>query len=68
MSDHADWNDLNQTIADTGAKRIFVQHRNGALVRHLRKQGLEAYPVEDLSLQNYERLGGATLDFFKDIS
>ena len=53
MSDHADWNDLNQTIDETGAKRIFVQHRNGALIRHLRKKGLEAFPVENLIPENY---------------
>jgi putative mRNA 3-end processing factor len=48
MSDHADWNDLNRTIMETQAKKVFVQHRNGALVRHLRGQGLEAHPVEVL--------------------
>lgn len=49
MSDHADWTDLNQTIDETGAKRVFVLHRaNGALVRHLRKRGLDAHPVSVL--------------------
>ncbi len=48
MSDHADWNDLNQTIKETQARKVFVQHRNGALVRHLRGQGLDAHPVEVL--------------------
>ena len=49
ISDHADWNDLNQTILETGAKNIFVLHRgNGALVRHLRKRGLNAHPIESL--------------------
>lgn len=48
MSDHADWNDLNKTIMETQAKKVFVQHRNGALVRHLRSQGLDAHPVEIL--------------------
>lgn len=48
MSDHADWNDLNRTIQETQAKRVFVQHRNGALVRHLRSQGIDAHPVEIL--------------------
>ena len=48
MSDHADWNDLNRTILETRAKKIFVQHRNGALVKHLREKGLEAHPVEVL--------------------
>ena len=53
MSDHADWNDLNQTIKQTGAKRIFVQHRDGALVRHLKSLGLEAHPVEKLVDQDF---------------
>lgn len=48
MSDHADWNDLNLTIQQTQAKKVFVQHRNGALVRHLRAQGIDAHPVEIL--------------------
>ena len=50
MSDHADWDDLVRTVLETGAKRIYVQHRGkGALVNHLRKLGLEAYPEAELS-------------------
>lgn len=49
MSDHADWNDLNQTISESGAKRVYVQHRDGALIRHLRLKGIQAFPVEDLT-------------------
>lgn len=57
MSDHADWNDLLQTIAETKAKRIYVQHRgNGALVKHLRALGLQAYPDSDLALKNPDQL------------
>lgn len=57
MSDHADWNALLQTIAETKAKRIFVQHRGkGALVRHLRQQGLHAFPDSDLVRENTEQL------------
>jgi len=45
MSDHADWDDLVRTVKESGASRIYVQHRgHGALVRHLRALGLEAYP------------------------
>ena len=41
---HADWEDLLRTVRESGAKKIYVQHRgNGALVRHLRALGLEAY-------------------------
>jgi putative mRNA 3-end processing factor len=64
MSDHADWEDLNRTIAETGAKQIYVQHRNGTLIRHLRKQGYEAHPVEVLAPENYARLGGKNLELF----
>lgn len=64
LSDHADWAGLNQTIRETGAKRVFVQHREGALIRHLRKQGIEAHPVDELRVQNYERLGGSNLELF----
>jgi putative mRNA 3-end processing factor len=58
MSDHADWNDLNRTILETGAKRVFVQHRNGTLIRHLRKQGIDAHSDDALKPEEYARLGG----------
>ena len=58
ISDHADWNDLNQTILETGAKRVFVQHRNGALVRHLIKLGIDAHSDEMLKPGLYAKLGG----------
>jgi putative mRNA 3-end processing factor len=61
MSDHADWNDLNRTIRETGAKRIFVQHRDGALVRHLREQGLGAHSIELLTPETYPYWGGTPL-------
>lgn len=48
MSDHADWNGLTRTIAETGARHVYVQHRNGSLIRHLRGLGLDAQPVEAL--------------------
>ena len=45
LSDHADWNDLIRTVTETGAKKVFVQHRgHGALVRHLNKMGIKAFP------------------------
>jgi putative mRNA 3-end processing factor len=65
LSDHADWNDLNRTIQESRAKRIFVQHRStGALVRHLRRQGLEAHSAEDLSPERFARLPPRNLDLF----
>lgn len=60
MSDHADWNDLNRTIEESGATRVFVQHRNGALVRHLRHKGLDAHPEEMLAVDRYPEIGGIT--------
>jgi putative mRNA 3-end processing factor len=52
ISDHADWNELRQTIADTGAAKVWVTHgREDALVYHCHQQGLEAEP---LNIQAYE--------------
>ncbi len=57
MSDHADWNDLLDSILATQAKRVFVQHRGkGALVRHLRSLGIKAFPDSDLISQNPDQL------------
>ncbi len=64
MSDHADWNDLNRTIRESGASRIFVQHRDGALVRHLRAQGIEAHSADELVAERFARLPVKTLDLF----
>lgn len=64
MSDHADWESLNRTIDETGARRVFVQHRDGALIRHLRKRGIEAYPEETLAPENFARLEPANLSLF----
>ncbi len=50
ISDHADWDDLVRTVRDTRARRVYVQHRGrGALVRHLRAMGLQAFPESDLA-------------------
>jgi putative mRNA 3-end processing factor len=65
MSDHADWNDLNQTIIESGARRVFVQHREGVLIRHLRKLGIEAHSSDELTYENYARLGGQTMSLFE---
>ena len=66
MSDHADWNDLMQTIVETGAKTVYVQHRSGSLIRALRKKTIQAHPVEALKMENYIRLGGRELSLFED--
>ena len=50
MSDHADWNDLVRTVKETGARRVYVQHRgSGALVRHLKGLGIKAFAEEVLA-------------------
>lgn len=46
ISDHADWNELRQTIIDTGAAEIWVTHgREDALVYWCQQQGLAATPL-----------------------
>jgi putative mRNA 3-end processing factor len=43
ISDHADWNELNQTIVDVGAPEIWVTHgREEALIHAAGKLGLRA--------------------------
>lgn len=64
MSDHADWEDLNRTILETGAARVFVQHRDGALVRHLRQKGIDAHPAEALVPDAYAQLPSRNLSLF----
>jgi putative mRNA 3-end processing factor len=46
LSDHADWPGLLQTIAETGAERVWVTHGYGAtLARLLRERGLDATAI-----------------------
>jgi putative mRNA 3-end processing factor len=46
LSDHADWTELNEAIAATGAERVFVTHGQiDPFVRWLREKGLDARPV-----------------------
>lgn len=55
ISDHADWNELRQTVADTGARQVWVTHgAEEALVYHCRQQGLEAEPLD---IRAYEEGG-----------
>jgi putative mRNA 3-end processing factor len=47
LSDHADWNDLNIAIKETGAERVYVTHGYTAtFARWLREQGLEAHEAK----------------------
>ena len=52
ISDHADWDELTQTVQDVGAPRLWVTHgREEALVHYATGLGVEA---EALSLVGYE--------------
>ena len=45
LSDHADWESLLSTIAETGAGRVFVTHGyTEQLARYLSERGLDAQP------------------------
>jgi putative mRNA 3-end processing factor len=47
ISDHADWNDLNQTVTATGAERVFVTHGfTDVFARWLNEKGIEAREVK----------------------
>lgn len=47
LSDHADWNGLLESIAATGAEKIWVTHGyTGPLVRWLRENGKEAEAIK----------------------
>ena len=55
ISDHADWNELRTTIAETGASQVWVTHgREDALVYWCRQQGLGAEP---LNIVGYDESG-----------
>ncbi len=68
LSDHADWDDLNRTIDESGARQVFVMHReNGALIRHLRKRGLDVHPITALEETAYARLPPVNLSLFEGL-
>jgi putative mRNA 3-end processing factor len=47
LSDHADWNDLNSTIAETGAEKVFVTHGfTDTFAKWLNERGIEAHEVK----------------------
>ena len=57
ISDHADWNELRQTITETGAETIWVTHgREDALGYWSQTQGLAAEP---LRIEAYDEAGEA---------
>jgi putative mRNA 3-end processing factor len=53
ISDHADWPELLQTIADTGASDIWVTHgREEALVHAATSMGLAARALNLVGLED----------------
>jgi putative mRNA 3-end processing factor len=50
LSDHADWNELLQTILETGAQRVYTMPGSGRLLsQHLKQEfGIVAKPVTQL--------------------
>lgn len=47
LSDHADWNELNTAIRESGAEKVFVTHGYAEIFAHwLNTQGIEAHEVK----------------------
>ncbi|MEI9917222.1 MAG: hypothetical protein WDO14_00300 [Bacteroidota bacterium] len=47
VSDHADWNDLNTTIINTGAERVYVTHGfTDTFAKWLNEKGIEAHEAK----------------------
>src|SRR5215217_2030544 len=60
ISDHADWDDLCATIAETGAGEVWVTHgQEDALVHWCRTRGLAARPLHMLGYGDEEEGGVA---------
>ncbi len=58
MSDHADWEGLNEAVSATGAERVLVVHGyTDAYARWLRDQGLQAHGINELSVREEEESG-----------
>lgn len=53
ISDHADWNELTQTLEDVGASEIWVTHgREEALVYHAQQKGFRAQALHLLGRED----------------
>jgi putative mRNA 3-end processing factor len=47
MSDHADWDELNTAVKETGAEKVFVTHGyTETFSRWLREKGVDAHEVK----------------------
>ena len=68
VSDHADWSELNQAIAATGADRIFVTHGQIVpLTRWLNERGYQASAVPT-RFENRTRSESGETDFISESS
>lgn len=48
LSDHADWNDLNTAVKESGAEKVFVNHGyTSQFSRWLNEKGIESYEVQN---------------------
>jgi putative mRNA 3-end processing factor len=62
VSDHADWEDLCLTVAETGAGEVWVTHgQEDALVHWCGTQGLQARPLHMLGYGDEEEAGEAAV-------
>jgi putative mRNA 3-end processing factor len=62
VSDHADWNDLNSTIAATGAERVYVTHGfTDTFARWLNEKGVEAHEVKTEYGDEQEEIAAETI-------
>lgn len=60
ISDHADWNDLQRTIKDTGASEIWITHGEAdALAHWCEQQGLKAKALHLVGYGDEEEPSGA---------
>jgi putative mRNA 3-end processing factor len=62
VSDHADWNDLNSTIAETGAEKVFVTHGfTDTFAKWLNEKGIEAHEVKTEYGDEQEEIAAETI-------
>jgi putative mRNA 3-end processing factor len=62
LSDHADWNDLNTAITETGAEKIYVTHGyTETFSRWLNEKGIEAAEVKTMYGEEEEIIKDETI-------
>ena len=61
ISDHADWDDLQATIRETGAGEVWVTHgQEDALVHWSKSRGLKARPLAIVGYGDEDESDGTT--------